>query len=742
VGAINLQKVVDGEGGPAYGAGPFTIQVVCTYDADGEGPGEPGTVYDGTVVLGGAGPLDAQIANLPVGAECTVTEIDDGGATGSVVVPETVTVDADETAQVVITNTFDVGTIEVDKELDGLGALYGPGPFEVTLACTYGEDAEGEPVDIAIPGGAVRTFVPGQPAVFEGLPVGAECTVTETDDFGATEVSVSVDGEDPVDGNTADVVVPPANDDGSPTTVTVTVTNTFLTAPLLVEKAVDGDAAGFAPAMPDIPELPELPDEPPTPEELDALIAQLAEFYAQFPLENVPYQASLACTFGGAGVPIPGGATRPFGPGLPGVYFGLPVGSVCTVTETEDGGATSVTVEPDPVQIEERQLPGPAQVVTVTNTYDAGAIQVEKVVDGDGAEFVTAPFEVSLACTFQGDEIEVPGGATRTVTPDEPATYDGLPVGAECVVTETDAAGAASSTVSTTVEGGDPGQVVVPGADDDPATITVTNTFDVGDVSVYKSVDGDGAAFGTGPFEVSLECTFQGEPIDVPGGATREITADEIVVYSGLPVGAECVVTETDAAGATSSTVSTAVEGGEPGQVVVPAADDDPALITVTNTFDVGSLAVDKVVDFAGDAYDVGPFEVTLACTFQGEDIEIPGGAAREIAGGDTVTYAGLPIGAECVVTETDDGGAASSTVSTVGDGEPGAVTIAADPASVTVTNTFDAVPPPPGGGDDGDGGGGWLPTTGADIALWVGLAVLLVAAGVIALGIRRRQQH
>ncbi len=104
-------------------------------------------------------------------------------------------------------------------------------------------------------------------------------------------------------------------------------------------------------------------------------------------------------------------------------------------------------------------------------------------------------------------------------------------------------------------------------------------------------------------------------------------------------------------------------------------------------------------------------------------------------------TNAGTKIGAECVVTETDDGGAASSTVSTVGDGEPGAVTIAADPASVTVTNTFDAVPPPPGDDGDGDGGGGWLPTTGADIALWVGLAVLLIAAGVIALGIRRRQQ-
>ena len=247
---------------------------------------------------------------------------------------------------------------------------------------------------------------------------------------------------------------------------------------------------------------------------------------------------------------------------------------------------------------------------------------------------------------------------------------------------------------------------------------------------------------------MSLACTFEGQDIEVPDGATRTVTPDEPATYDGLPIGAECVVTETDAAGAASSTISTTVEDGDPGQVVVPGADADPAVITVTNTFDVGSIAVDKVVDFEGDSYDVGPFEVTLTCTFQGQDIEIPGGAAREIAGGDTVTYEGLPIGAECVVTETDDGGAASSTISTVGGGDPGVVTVAADPAQLTVTNTFDP-PPPPGGGDNGGGdnggdtgGGGWLPTTGADIALWVGIAVLLVAGGVILVGVRRRNQH
>lgn len=601
LGQFTVTKDVVGDGAD-FGTGPFTVEVACTFEgADVEIPGgatrtiEP----DGTVTY----------ADLPVGAECDISESDDYGATDVAIDPDTVTVpgEGDDPVEVTVTNTYDVGTIEVDKELAGLGTdIYPVGPFEVTLECTF----EGEPIEI--PGGATREFMPDDPAVYEGLPVGAECTVTETGTFGATETTMTVGDGAPVDGTSADVVVP-ENDEDGPTSVTVTATNTFRTSPLLVRKTVDGDGAQYAPDMP----------EPP---------------YTVDSIDELPYEVTLECTFDNGDeavdVPIVAGPTRKFGPGFPAAYFGIPDGSECTVTESDTGSATTVTVSPDmPVVINEDEQ----AVVDVTNTYDLGEFQVEKVVDGDGAQYGTGPFEVTAECTFEGTPIDMDaeaiGGATRTIAPDEPATYGGLPVGADCVVTETE-----------------------------------------------------------------------------PGGAT-------------------------------STTVSTTVEDGEPGQVVVPGADADPAVVTVTNTFDVGSVAVEKVADFEGDAYDVGPFEVTLACTFEGADIEVPGGAAREIAAGDTVTYDGLPIGAECVVTETDDGGAASSTVSTVGDGDPGAVTIAADATSVTVTNTFDAVPPPPS--DDGDtGGGGWLPTTGADIALWVGLAVLLIAAGVIAVGIRRRHLH
>ncbi|WP_454044732.1 DUF5979 domain-containing protein [Cellulosimicrobium sp. Marseille-Q8652] len=594
VGAIALQKIVDGEGGPAYGQGPFRIDVTCTYDDDGDGPGEPRTVYDSTVVLGGAGPLDAQVANLPTGAECSIVETDDAGATGAVVVPGTVTVGSGDVAEVVITNTFDVGTVEVDKELAGLGALYGPGPFEVTLGCTY------DGVDLTIPGGEVRELVPGEPVVYDGLPVGSACTVTETDTFGASSTTVSVDGGEPVDGTAADVVVPPA-DDGEPTTVTVAMTNTFLTAPLVVTKVVDGDGAAFAPLVPELPPFPEIPDGPIDPETLAQLLEELVEYLEAVPYEEFPYAVSLECTTS-QGVPvetIPGGPDRRFGPGFPALYFGLQDGDSCTVTETETAGATSVTVDPSPVTIVGAELPAEPVEVVVTNTYDVGAIEVTKVVDGEGADaFGAGPFTVSAACSFQGQDVEVPGGADRQITGGEVAVFDGLPIGAECAVTETAAGGATSSTVIA-VEGGEPGVVTITA---DPAAVTVTNTFDVGQVVVTKELDGPGAgAHEDDEFVVALACTWDVDGVEtdvvVPGGAERTLSATDgwTVVYEQVPQGATCTVAETGTGGAES--VAIVVDGAgvttDPADGVptsdpfdVPLGDGDVQVdASVTNTF-------------------------------------------------------------------------------------------------------------------------------------------------------------
>ncbi|WP_106269111.1 MULTISPECIES: DUF5979 domain-containing protein [Isoptericola] len=679
VGAIDLLKVVDGSGAEGFGGGPFEFTVLCTYDDDGDGGADPRTVYDDSITLGGDDPLEATIENLPAGAVCEITETDDGGATSSDLTPNPVTVVAGETTEVTATNTFDLGTVQVDKDLAGLGALYGPGPFEVEIACTF----EGDPVDV--PGGATRVLVPGDPVLYEGLPVGSECTVTETDDFGASSTTMTVDGGTPVDGSAVDVVVPPA-EGGEPTAVEVVVTNTFDTAPLAVTKVVDGEGAEFAPPMPDIPDAPTPPADP-TPEELAEYLVELEAYLATVPFDEFPYEASLACTFEGQDVPIPGGDARRFGPGFPALYFGLPTGAECTITETDTGGATSVAFDPETVVITDTEDPLTPIPATVTNTYDVGQIAVDKVVDGDGAElYGTGPFEVATTCTFLGEEIEVPGGADRTITPGTPVVYEGLPVGAVCTVTETDDGSATDVTISSAVEGGEAGQAIVPAAGDTTVGITVTNTFDLGEVVVDKVTDGDGAeAWGAGPFEVELACTFNGAEIEIPGGATRTLTPGSSVTFADLPVGAECSVTETDDGGATETSIA-------PESVTVGSLADDPVGVTVTNTFDLGSVQVDKELAGIGALYGPGPFEVSLACTFNGASIDIPGGAARELQPGAPVVYDGLPVGAECVVTETEDFGATGVEISTtVDDGEPGELVVTGgdEPVGITVTNTF-----------------------------------------------------
>ncbi|MFC8922945.1 DUF5979 domain-containing protein [Cellulosimicrobium sp. NPDC057127] len=494
VGVLDLLKIVDGEGAEAYGQGPFPIDVVCTFDDDGDGPGEPRTVYDSTVVLGGGGPLTAQVANLPAGAECDVTETDDAGATGAVVVPSTITVDADEPAQVVVTNTFDVGSVEVDKELAGLGALYGPGPFEVELACTY------EDVALTIPGGGTRELVPGDPVLYDGLPVGSVCAVTETDTFGASSTTITVDGGELVEGTTVDDVVVPPADDGEPTTVTVTVTNTFLTAPLVVRKVVDGAGATFAPAMPDLPPLPEVPDGPVDPAELARLLQEVEDLLATVPFAELPYAVSIECTtaLGTPVTTIPGGPERRFGPGVPAVYFGLQDGDECTVTETETGGATAVSVEPDPVVVDgTATLQEPVEVV-VTNTFEAGQVVVRKILDGAGAgAHEDDTFVVALACTQDVDGVEtpvvIPGGAERALSAADgwTAVYELVPQGATCALAETGSGDAES--VEIVVDGAsvrtDPADgvptsptFVVPAGDDARVDVAVMNTFAAEDV--------------------------------------------------------------------------------------------------------------------------------------------------------------------------------------------------------------------------------------------------------------------
>ena len=381
------------------------------------------------------------------------------------------------------------------------------------MSCTF----QGESIDLGEDADRILSPEEGMSSFWAGLPVGAECDLTETDAGGATFTQIVPDS----------VVVGGEEEE----IVEFEVTNTFEVGDVAVTKVVDGAGAEFG---------------------------------------TGPFTVELACTFNGQPITIPDGAERTLSPedGMSATWVGLPIAAECEVAETDDGGATSTQISPDSLVIGEDEEAG----FTVTNTFDLAPVSVTKVVDGEGAEFGTGPFTVELSCTFQGEAVDLGDAAQIVLVADETGAWTGLPVGAECEVTETDNGGATSVEIV-------PSIFPVTGDTDesDPVAVTVTNTFDLGEVGVTKVVDGEGAAeFGTGPFTMELACTFQGEDIDLGEDAERVVGAGGTGTWSGLPIGADCAVTETDDGGATSTQIT-------PESLVIGA--DAEAGFTVTNTF-------------------------------------------------------------------------------------------------------------------------------------------------------------
>jgi len=207
--------------------------------------------------------------------------------------------------------------------------------------------------------------------------------------------------------------------------------------------------------------------------------------------------------------------------------------------------------------------------------------------------------------------------------------------------------------------------------------VVVTNTFELSEIDVTKIRDGLGATlYGAGPFQVSLECTRVVNtvtvPVVIPGGATRDLTPDTVPLayfaeYTGLPLGAACVLTETLTGGADTSVVA-------PGSFILEAVPTDA---TVTNTFGDPTVFVRKALSGDGVAlYGAGPFEVTLECTREVNGATVPVIIPGEFPGDPTPNtrelnsvnnyenqFDFLPSFANCELTETTTAGATGASI-------------------------------------------------------------------------------
>ena len=268
-----------------------------------------------------------------------------------------------------------------------------------------------------------------------------------------------------------------------------------------------------------------------------------------------------------------------------------------------------------------------------TNHRDVGSLKITKEVAGNGedapnalTEFditvtLTAPTGVELVGEWkQGEKSgKVASSNTFTLTDGESVELTGLPTGTSYTITEADYAANGYITDIDTSSG-----EITDGA----LSATVTNTMNVGDLSVAKTVTGSGAETER-EFEFTLTLTnnagvtvdntyetSEGELTVTGGKATFTLKGGESLSIYGIPEGTDYTVAEKDPAEHGYLITSTSGEEGTIGTGMSSA--------TFTNTRDIGELSIEKKVEGAIGETDK-PFEFELTLTPSGNGIGVDG---------------------------------------------------------------------------------------------------------------------
>ncbi len=435
---------------------------------------------------------------------------------------------------------------------------------------------------------------------------------------------------------------------------------------------------------------------------------------------------------------------------------GIPVGSDCYVAEDGSVGAfgetsrsvsaTKVTVQsPDGYAASDTLEAGTpsndvpvAQAFGLLNEYDWSGLSITKTVDTTATSGDFGPFTFTLSCvTSSGTNVPLDAGDSSFVIgagETHVVTGNTIPVGATCTVAEVNSsANAIAYTGDNVSDNGDGTATVVPGSS--AAAVNIVNKYDAGTFTVAKVVDGAGAnAYGNGPFTFSATCVYMSQTLlDV----TFTLDAGQSKTFGVYPAGTRCTTAETDSAGATSTSVSP-----QGGVVDIVAAQTKSAVVTYTNTFDLGSISATKTIAGKYGSYMSDfDFAFTVVCTFQGTEVL---DETFSLSGGESRKFSAIPVGSECSITETDSLHADSVEYS-VADGKI-TLTEAKPQVTVGVTNNYDTpesvtangIYPPGYGPLVNSSAGGYL-TAG------VALGVSGIVAGLLALyfGLRRpRRQH
>ncbi|WP_430868151.1 DUF5979 domain-containing protein [Demequina aurantiaca] len=443
---------------------------------------------------------------------------------------------------------------------------------------------------------------------------------------------------------------------------------------------------------------------------------------------------------------------------------GIPLGSVCDVSEQGDVGEfgeTSRTGDRAEVTVDTAVAVGGnipvAQSVEIGNDYQFSGMSVTKTVQSEVSGAVFGPFDYSLGCTTSL-------GQTVLFADDQPrqlfslvdgGTYaapeNAIPVGSTCVVTEVDSASADSVTISgpgVTDNGDGSASVAVgPQGGEEPEVVaTFTNGFDSTMMTVSKALAGPGKEFETDTsFDFTVQCVFNDS---VLLDQEFSLIAGAEQAFGPLPAGTDCDVTETGTGGAKSTEWTTSVDGVEQGSGTGTGAEVsilgtvNPVDLMFTNNFAATLVKVSKELAGPGaESQTKTGFDFSIQCVYN--DSVLLDQEFTLVAGTDQ-SFGPLPIGADCSVTETGTGDAASTSWlvavdgveqgSGTGTGASAAVTDTTTSVDVTLTNRFNT--PESGAGSDGG-----LSLTGPEgIAAMALAALALMALGFLMVISRRRR--
>jgi Domain of unknown function (DUF5979) len=353
-------------------------------------------------ILAGAGSTSKTYPGLPPDVQCTVAESQDGAVSGVVTVTPSVTqpppISSTGSVEADVTDDYTalVGSLTVTKTIAG------------PSAGTQGQVTIGVLCD-GVPSSQTPTFVidPGAPAgstshTYPGIPDGTKCVVSETADGETSTVAVTVAGEN----QTATVTA------GTTTTVTITDTYTARPGTIIVPKTLAGPLAGTQ-----------------GPVTISALCHGTA-------LPNIVIPAGTAA----------GLQTEAFND--------VPPGSTCTVTETADGATSTATVTTLPTNTQTVTVAaGAVVVVPFTNIYadSPATLTVTKNITGSAAGREGA-IAMLVDCGEPVDQFAflIPAG---TPAGSLSRSFDNIPAGATCTVTETSTGASSAVSVAVTSTG-------------------------------------------------------------------------------------------------------------------------------------------------------------------------------------------------------------------------------------------------------------------------------------------------